>query len=232
MLDKKLWVGFVLVISVGLKAQGLNPRVSVFGSASLLKGERNFTLFQEAFRSEYVTGGKIGVRGTMDLGDKWSLEAAYRFGNNNLYIVEELGTTHAERRTFGIRQHQVTGSVLRFVNNRKERIPLYVIAGGGFIRFSPTEEARAQAAREFVNNPAGDIRAENKRSFHFGTGVEAKLASSWGIRVEILDHIVGIPRFGLPKSNPGGGADFYPVTGIMHDIDSSFGLVYRWSDER
>jgi hypothetical protein len=202
--------------------------VSVFGAASLLRGERNFSLFGEAFRTEYSNGGKVGLRGTIDLSDKWSLEAGYAFGNNTWHVTEELGTPTAERRAFSINQHRLTGTVLRSLNSRSARISLFVLAGGGLVRFSPTDGAKARAAREFVNNPAPNISADNQWTVHFGAGLEAKLSSRWGIRLDVQDHIAPIPRFGLPQSNPGGGADFFPVSGIMHDIEPSFGVVYRW----
>lgn len=217
-------------MAASLEAQERNARVSVFGSASLLRGERNFILHGEAFRSEYIAGGKAGLRGTVDLNDRWSLEGGYRFGNNNLRIIEELGTATAERRTFGIHQHQVTATVLRRLNSTKSNINLFVALGGGLMRFSPSEQARARAASEFVNNPERNVRADNEWSLHFGTGLEAKLTPRWGIRIDILDHIVGIPRFGLPRTSPGGGVDFYPVSGIMHNIEPSLGVVYRWGD--
>lgn len=202
--------------------------MALFASASLLRGERNFILHEEAFRTKYITGGKVGLRGTFDLSDEWALEFGYRYGNNNLHITEELGTPHAERRTFGIRQHGISATVLRFLNKRRERIGVFIMAGIGLVRFSPTEEARAEAAVEFVNNPSRDVRAENKRSFHVGTGVEAALTSRWGFRIQVQDHIMGIPRFGLAKSSPGDNTDFFPVSGVVHNIEPSVGLVYRW----
>lgn len=225
---KTLCAALLLLLTTGLVAQESNSRVSLFGSASLLQGERRFTLFGEEFRSKYFPGAKVGARGTIDLSDKWSFEAGYRYGSNTLEIIEELGTPTAETRRFAIRQHQLTASVLRLLNNRTDRVEVFVAAGGGLVRFSPTDRARARAAMEFVNNPSSDARAENNWNFHFGMGLEAKLTQSWGLRIDIQDHISPVPRYGLPESNPGGGADFYPVSGVMHDIEPSMGIVFRW----
>ena len=225
---KQLWVGLFLVLSASLQAQEASARITVFGAGSLLKGERNFLLFGEGFRTEYDTGGKAGLRATVDLSNKWALEGAYSFGSNTWHVTEELGTPTAEHRAFSIHQHRLTGSLLRFLNSSSDRVSFFVLVGGGLVRFSPTDGARRRAAHEFVNNPAPNIQADNKWSAHLGTGFEAKLAEHWGVRLEVEDHISPIPRFGLPKTNPGGGADFYPVSGVIQDIEPSFGLVYRW----
>jgi hypothetical protein len=168
------------------------------------------------------------VRGTVDLSDTWSLEAGYRFGKNNLQIIEELGTPTAERREFPIHQHQLTATVLRFLNDSTSNARLFLAVGGGAVRFSPTDEAKTRAAREFVNNPNSNVNAETKWNFHFGAGLEAKLGARWGLRFDIQDHISPIPRYGLPQQNPGGGVDFYPVSGVMHDIEPSLGVVFGW----
>lgn len=225
---KKTLCAALLLLTTGLVAQESNPRVSLFGSASLLQGERRFTLFGEDFRSKYFNGAKAGVRGTIDVSDKWSLEAGYRYGSNTLEIIEELGTPSAETRRFAIRQHQLTASVLRLLNNRADRVEIFVAAGGGLTRFSLTDGAKTRAAMEFVNNPSSNARAENNWNFHFGMGLEAKLTQSWGLRIDVQDHISPYPRYGLPESNPGGGADFYPVSGVIHDIEPSLGIVFRW----
>jgi hypothetical protein len=225
---KTLWVGLLLIMAAGLQAQEGSARITFFGTASLLQGERNFTLFGEAFRTEYDTGGKVGVRGTADLSDKWAVEAAYAFGGNTWHVTEELGTPTAEHRAFSIHQHQLTGSLLRFLNSRSDRVNFFVLFGGGLVRFNPTDGAKARAAREFVNNPAPNIQASNEWTVQAGIGLEANLSSHWGIRIDVQDHISPLPRYGLPKTNPGGGADFYPQGGVIQDIEPSVGLVYRW----
>jgi hypothetical protein len=228
-LEKRLCIALLLVLSAALQAQELNPRVSIFGATSLLRGERNFPLFGEAFRTEYDNGAKAGLRGTFDLNDKWALEGTYAFGVNTWHVTEELGTPTAEHRAFSIHQHQLTASLLRFLNVRGDvPVNLFVLVGGGLVRFAPTDGARGRAAHEFVNNPAPNIQASNQWSVHVGAGLEGWFTPHWGIRLEVRDHIIPIPRFGLPRNNPGGGADFYPVSGVMHDIEPSVGLVYRW----
>jgi hypothetical protein len=227
LIRKHVYMALLMVFAAGLEAQEANPRVSLFGSASILSGERNFIINGEPFRSEFINGGKLGLRGTIDLTERWSLEGAYRFGNNNLHITEEVGGNNPENRTFGIRQHQITASGLFFLNRRQERLRWFVSRGTGLLRFSPTDEAKIEATDEFVDNPAPNIRAENKWSFHFGLGLEAMLSRRWGLRVDLQDHVASIPRFGLPRS-PSNGADFFPVSGVVHTLEPSIGFVYSF----
>src|SRR5262245_49857541 len=228
MMTKKLCLLLLLAVSTALAAQEGGASITIFGSGSLPIAERNFMLFGEGFRTEYDNGGKVGVRGTMDLSDKWALEGTYAFGQNTWHVTEELGTPHAEHRAFVIHRHQLTGGLLRYLNNRNDRVNFFVVLGGGLARFSPSDGARVRAAHEFVNNPAPDIQASNQWSVHAGAGLEAKMSSHWGVRLDVEDHVIPVPRFGLPETNPGGGADFYPQGGVIQDIEPSLGLVYRW----
>ena len=228
MMTKKLSLVLLLAMSAGLAAQEGGARLTLFGSASLPVAERNFTLFGEDFRTEYDNGGKVGVRGTMDLSNKWALEGTYAFGANAWHVTEELGTPHAEHRAFNIHRHQLTASLLRYLNNRSNRTNFFIVVGGGLARFSPTEGAKVSAAHEFVNNPAPNIQASNQWSVHAGAGLETRLTDRWGIRIDVEDHIIPVPRFGLPETHPGGGADFYPQGGVIQDIQPSLGIVYRW----
>jgi hypothetical protein len=228
MMTKKLCLLLLLATTAGLAAQEAGARITIFGSASLPIAERNFPLFGEAFRTEYDNGAKVGVRGTFDLNDRWALEGTYAFGGNTWHVTEELGTPTAEHRAFSIHRHQLTGGLLRYLNNRSDRVNFFVVLGGGLARFSPTDGAKARAAHEFVNNPAPNIQASNQWSVHAGAGLEAKMSSHWGIRIDVEDHIIPVPRFGLPETNPGGGADFYPQGGVIQDIEPSVGIVYRW----
>ncbi|MCI0347973.1 MAG: porin family protein [Acidobacteriales bacterium] len=227
-MERKLWVGLLLLVSAGLAAQEGAARITIFGSGSLPIAERNFSLFGEGFRTEYDNGAKVGLRGTVDLSSKWALEGTYGFGQNTWRVTEELGAPTAEHRAFVIHRHQLTGGLLRYLNNRSDRVNFFVVVGGGLARFSPTDGAKARAAHEFVNNPAPDIQASNQWSVHAGAGLEAKLSSHWGLRIDVEDHVIPVPRFGLPKNNPGGGADFYPQSGVIQDIEPSVGIVYRW----
>lgn len=203
----------------------LDPRVTIFGAASSLKGERNFLIGTDSFRSTFAGGGKLGFRGTVNLTDHWSLEGVYSYGTNNLRMVQV--RTPPRERDFGVRVHQFTGNMLYFLNQPGHSIRIFVASGLGLARFSPTDAAKAIAATvDFVDNPAV-ISSNTKFDFNFGGGVEAKVFSHFGIRFDLRDHITPIPRFGVPQNQTPGVADFYPVDGRVHNIESSIGLVFH-----
>jgi|RhiMetdeSRZDD1v2_1073273.scaffolds.fasta_scaffold231068_3 opacity protein-like surface antigen len=219
----------LVVIPAGLRAQGFNPRLGIFSSGTIMKGDRDFVVNGSQFRSEFVNGGNVGMRGTIDLTDHWSLDATYGFGNNNLRVVEN-GTTTTSR-AFGIRNHQITTSLLRFVNGRDHRVRVFVDGGLGLSRYSPTELAIAAASTQFVNGPA-TITTDNQFNFNVGGGLESRLAQHIGLRLAVRDLMTPVPRFGVPETSSGPGSAFFPVQGLTHNIEVSIGTVLYLTSSR
>ncbi len=229
-------VGFTLLVSLLVvpSAFGQEPsgkaRVTVFTSYSLLQGDRDFTIPDvppEPFRSEFVDGGKFGFRVTGDLNDYLAVEGSYSYGRNNLRITE-LDETPPEERGFGTTQNQFGGNVLFFFSPREKSVRPFVTAGVGLARFSPTDAAKARALdpnEEFIDDPT-QLDSSTEFSFNFGGGVEAKVSSRVGVRFDVRDHIIQIPRFGLPQTDPGGSGVFFPVDGSVHNIEVSAGVVF------
>lgn len=215
---------FVVFAVTNAFAQEPSARVSVFGSGSFLQGERFFVVDGDPFKSEFVDGAKFGFRGTVDVSNHWAVEGTYSFGRNNLRITE-LDEVPPEERGFGVQLHQVAGNVLFFFNNPEYRIRPFATVGVGLTRFSPTDDAKARAVLEFIDDPAA-IEASNKFSFNFGGGVEARASQRVGVRFDFRDHVAAIPRFGLPETSSGPGGLFFPVDGAVHDIEVSVGVVF------
>ena len=61
---------------------------------------------------------------------------------------------------------------------------------------------------------------------NFGGGFEAAATENIGVRLDLRDHIVGVPRFGLPEQplNPGGV--YYPATGTVHNWEIAVGALF------
>ncbi len=222
-------LGCVLALSTSLWAQGFNPRFGVFSSGTIMKGERDFTVNGEQFRSEFVNGGNVGMRGTIDLTDHWSIDATYRFGNNNLRVTE--ASTTPQVRTFGIRQHQITANLLRFLNGRDNRVRVFMDGGLGLSRFSPTQLAITAAGNEFLQGPAV-IADDNKFSFNFGLGAETRITDRLGLRLGGRDIMAPVPRFGIPETSTGPGGVFFPVQGFTHNVEVSIGTIFYLTSPR
>jgi hypothetical protein len=67
------------LLSLSAFAQGINPRITFFGGASLLSGSRSFVIGPSLFTTQFNNGIKIGVRGTVNLREHWGAEATYNF---------------------------------------------------------------------------------------------------------------------------------------------------------
>jgi hypothetical protein len=219
----KVLIVAVLLAPAVLSGQDFNPRLSLFASSSVVMADRDFTANGSQYLSEFITGAKTGVRGTVDLTNHWSLDTTYMFGTNNLRITEM--TSSPAERSFGVRQHHVTANLLRFINGTKSRARFFVDGGVGLSRFSPTELAKIAAASRFVDQPA-TLNSDNKLNFNFGGGVEGKFTEHLGMRLYVRDHMADIPRFGVPQTSQGSGSDFFPVSGLTHNIEASVGTVF------
>jgi opacity protein-like surface antigen len=213
-------------------AQYANPRVSVFVAGSFINGDRNFTLTgtpSGPFQSEFKKGGKLGFRFGVDLADHWAGEAAYSFGANDFRIIQTINflapNERLVERQFDLFVHQflVNGSY-HFVPPGEEFRP-FVTVGIGLTRFSPTETAKQQALTNFFSGPTR-IGSDTTLGMNFGGGFEAAATENMGVRFDLRDHIVGIPRFGLPEQplNPGGA--YYPATGAVHNWEIAVGALF------
>ncbi len=233
MITKRFWgLGgtlalLALIAPNAFGQEGLNPRVTIFGAGASFKSDRTFVVGTDPFRSNFAKGGRLGFRGTVDVGRHWAVEGTYSFGTDNLRMFE-LAQVPPRERAFGVRSHQIGANTLYFIDVKSlHGILPYANVGLGVIRYAPTSAAKAIAAtQKFVDEPAV-ISTTSKVDLNFGGGVQAK-ASKWlAVRFDFLDHVTGIPRFGVPQTAPATnpGADFYPVSGSIHNFETSVGLV-------
>jgi hypothetical protein len=217
-------MALLLLLPLGASAQDRNLRVGIFGGGSFLKGERSFNVGGTPLITNYAKGGLLGVRVTTDLDSHWSLEGAYSRGTNNLRIYD-MSALPPDMAGFGTRVNRLTGNVLYYAGEKNARIRPFVTAGIGIMRFSPTNAAKARATLGFVDAPA-TISANTKLAFNFGGGAEAKMNDWIGFRADIKDHIASIPRYGDPQAPTAGIADYYPVSGAVHNWEMSVGVVF------
>ena len=225
-----LLIGLLVVPNAFAQNQESKTRVTVFASYSLLEGDRDFTLPDtppEPFRSEFVNGSKLRFRITRDLSDSLAVEGSYSYGRNTL-LITELDNTPPEERRFGTVLNQFGGNVLYFFSPWAESVRPFVTAGVGLTRFSPTGAAKVLALNpnvEFLDDPT-TLNSSTELSVNFGGGVEVKVSPRVGMRYDVRDHVMQIPRFGLPQTDPGGGGVFFPVNGSVHNIEASAGVIF------
>ena len=230
---------FILLFNVAAQAQDAwaeNPRtrVTVLGSGSSFSSDRTFIVdpldpVPDQFNTKFVPGGKLGARFTHDLTPKMAFEGTFGYGTNNL-LVTKLSATPIKERGFGVKHTQFSGNVLYFLQAPGSKIRTFVTGGVGATKFSPTDQAISDAdssgtVDEFIDEHA-DIISETKFGFNFGGGVETKITSKLGIRFDFRDYVTSIPTFGVPTTDPGIAADFYPVDGRIHNYSTSIGFVF------
>ncbi len=223
-----------LLIAPNLFAEDLIPRFTVFGGGTFLKADRNFLVGTDQFRSNYSNAGRFGFRGTTDVTPHWAVEGTYSIGKSTLHmfnmssvpLVPLVPLLPLLPRNFDVHVHEFSGDALYSPYSISDKVRVFAIVGLGLAHFSPTDAAKALAlVVDFVDNRAA-IRSSNSLTFNLGGGMEAKISSRFGIRFDFRDHIGGIPRFGVPQTTTVPGQDFYPVSGRIHDIESSVGFVF------
>src|SRR5262249_37682848 len=78
----------MFLLSVGSAMAQSNVRIGVFAAGSFVAGSREFLMnSNNALRTEYANGGKVGFRVGMDLKQNWAGEAAYSYGSNSLRAI-------------------------------------------------------------------------------------------------------------------------------------------------
>jgi opacity protein-like surface antigen len=220
---KLIWVAVILLVSVAPAMAQVRARASVFVAGSFVAGSREFLMnSNNAVRTEYANSGKFGFRVGADLNRNWAAEAAYSYGGNNLRAIN-LNPPRRERE-FETKVHQFLMNGSYYLADSDQNWRPFGTFGIGFYRFSPTEDGKGVAADNFLIGPTR-ISSSTKFGMNLGGGVEGKLAAPFGLRFDVRDHLMGIPRFGLPETplNPGGA--FYPVSGLMNNLELGVGVV-------
>ncbi len=222
------WMGCALLVAAAVVPNALahpNPRITVLFGGSFLSGERVFVVDGDPFISKFLNGGKYGVRGSLDLTSHWTLEGNYSFGHNDQRITEESGGILVNR-DFGVTVGQVQFNFVRFLTSNERRIRPFFSAGLGMVRFNPTDEAKLLAlGGDFIDDPT-PLTSSVEVSFTVGGGLEARLNRWLGLRFDFKDNMSLIPRFGLEETSSGPGGIFFPVSGLLHNVEAAAGIVF------
>jgi hypothetical protein len=215
-----------LFAACGVHGQILNPRVEVTAGSSKLQSSRTFVVNGETFNTQFANGGRGKARLTLDLTKHFSIEGVYGFGTSNLKVTNSTNTPQTIG--YGTREHEVQLNALQFFTSSGSHLRPFLTTGLGDAHFTPTSAAITAASNQFLDSSA-QIGATNQISFAIGGGIEARSRSRLGLRFDVTDHISAVPNFGLPQSSSGTGGAFYPVSGIVHNIQVEAGIVlYLW----
>ena len=215
-------VGFAILAAPAAFGQILNPRVTLSGGGSIPKADRTFVVNGQTFNTHFADGGRAKARLTLDLTRHFSIEGVYGFGTSNLNVTNTGGTPQTTG--FGVKEHELQLNVLQFFTGSGSHLRPFLTTGIGDAHFSPTDAAKTAAANQFIGSPA-QISSTNNISLTVGGGFEARARGRLGLRVDVTDHISAVPTFGVPQTSSGAGGAFYPVSGVVHNIQVEAGLV-------
>ena len=222
------WVACALLVAAAVVPNALahpNPRITVLFGGSFIAGERSFDMNGDSFVSQFLNGGRFRLRGSLDLSKHWTLEGDYSFGRNDQRITQDIGGL-IEQRDFKVNVGQVQLNFVRFFTDNESRIRPFFSFGLGAVRFNPTDEAKLAAlSGDFLADPTL-LTPSIDISVAVGGGLEARLNRWLGLRFDFKDHMSPIPRYGLEESSSGPGGIFFPVSGILHNVEAAGGIVF------
>src|SRR5437867_11091047 len=130
----------IFLVSVCPAMAQTNPRINVFAAGSFMAATREFLMnSNNAIRTEYAKGGKIGFRFAAALKENWAGEATYSYGSNNFRAIN-LNPPRRERE-FETRVHQFLLNGSYYIPADEKWRP-FATFGIGLYRFSPTEDGK------------------------------------------------------------------------------------------
>ena len=129
-----------------------------------------------------------------------------------------------------MRNNRFSADIVAHVPGVYRGVRPYVVLGVEYDRFSPTSSANHWLPRQgFAYAPTAKLASQSTGGVNFGGGIDWKLTSKVGLRIDVRDHITSSPTLGLPTSEPATtGLPWFPVTGIAHNIEYSIGIRYKF----
>ena len=199
----------VVTIAV-VVALGLSVAASAQENRSeiILQGGGLFTKGTTGNGTSYSTTESGGVLGTYryHLNHWISVEGAYGYSVNTQKYSLSSG---AFRIQSGI--HDFTGSlVVNLPSHRHSRINPYLLAGGGALRFAPTNNQ--------VNTLSG-AQGQTKGAFVYGAGINYGIYKGLSLRAEYRGLVYSTPDFGF-------GA--LATNAVTHTAVPTLGLSFRF----
>jgi opacity protein-like surface antigen len=199
----------IVVIAMGISL-GLSAAASAQENRSeiSLQGGGLFTRSTMGNGTSYSTTESGGVLGTYRYHlNRWiSVEGAYGYSvNTQKYSL----SSSAFRIQSGI--HDFTGSlVLNLPSHRNSRMNPYLLAGGGALRFAPTND-------QF--NTLSGAQGQTRGAFVYGAGMNYAIYKGLSLRAEYRGLVYSTPDFGF-------GA--LATNALTHTAVPTVGLSFRF----
>ena len=236
MTAKKFVQGLIVTMALCLstttgRAQGY--RFFLMGGDSVFSDHRFFgegPVGSLSYGSRFASGGKAIVGIEAPFYKIFGIEGSYGIGNNDLEITNYWTYPPAPPVTgYGVRVNRISADIVGHVPGAWRGIHAYGVVGLEYDIFSPTSSAQTLAKTQgFAFAPSATLSSQALPGFNFGGGVDYKLTAKVDLRLDVRDHLLGSPTFGLPQAPSTVSAAYFPVSGSAHDLEYSIGLVYRF----
>lgn len=173
------------------------------------------------FDSSYVLGARV----TENLGRFFGAELEYNFKNAPLRLSNLSPTL--SRLDLEHRVHTITYNGLIYLADRRAKIRPFGSVGAGASFFEVSGASQEEGVMQGL-----DIRNRWKFAFSFGGGAKFRLNRHWGVRLDVRDHVSGVPNYGLPRQAPVTdgvqGAGLRP-DGTLHNWYLGAGIMYTFT---
>ncbi|MGD0221594.1 MAG: hypothetical protein ABSF71_04600 [Terriglobia bacterium] len=133
------------------------------------------------------------------------------------WLTSDFGTSVESEH--GVRNQRFSGDLVAHAPKSFAGLKPYLAGGLEYDHFSQPGSS-SDIFNGFSNVTLG---AANKIGVNYGGGVDMKLLPHVALRVDVRDHLMTSPTYGLPSSSSIG--PFYPISGVAHDLEYSAGLV-------
>lgn len=220
-----VFVALLCILAASAHAES-SYRFEVYGSG-IIPRDKNFEISSP--QSVVPVPGKLefspGVRGGIRVGTDglrhWGQDITYSYGIN----AAKINLNPFGEFAFTSRSHQFAYNAIYYpiALNRSKVVP-YVTAGGGGTIFTVSKDAINQASAQGL----GTLTTHTTFTFNAGGGVRIQATDVFGIRFDVRDWMSHPPRYGIPESSTDPLAFVLPVNGVFHQVEFSFGLVFRF----
>jgi opacity protein-like surface antigen len=232
MTAKKFVQGLIVIMALFLstttgRAQ-VGYRFFIIGADSSFSDARAFPERYINYTSTYASGAKVIAGIEAPFYKIFGIEGSYGIGSENLEVTDQ-STNPTTTLGYGVRNNRISADIVGHVPGTWRGIHAYGVVGLEYDIFSPTSAGQTLAKTEgFAFAPSAILTSQGEPGFNFGGGLDYKVTSKVDLRLDVRDHMLGSPTFGLPQTAATFTSAYFPITGSGHIIEYSIGLVYRF----
>jgi opacity protein-like surface antigen len=224
-----LSIGFSLLMPFGFsQSREKKYRFELFGGGSYAM-DKNFTIgYPQSTASiagshKFSMGAQGGARIGMDAGRHWGADYSYSFGTNSSEIVTQYGKVPISNKI-----HQAYGNAVYYPMSVDNHTVLPYLTAGVGATFATVSQETVTSSGNPLNSGLGQLKSETIFALNAGGGIRFRLNQRFGIRLDARDFMSRPLRYGIPKTSSNANQAVLPVSGVLHQISGTFGIVIHF----